>query len=123
MQLSIIFESLQLYPELAAIDYTTLVTVLDLLQSLRSTVSLQQPSYIQEPPLHLSINIHEFLKACTGLSDELIKILWAAFRHHIWLLAPTEMDLDAMRLKHMKLFLNHGLSWGIGQSVLALHHG
>ena len=40
--------------------------------------------YLDTPPLHLPVNVHDFFKLAIGLADEEVKIAWDGFRDAIW---------------------------------------
>ncbi|KAJ7728532.1 hypothetical protein B0H16DRAFT_1330856, partial [Mycena metata] len=74
-----------------------------------------QPSYqLSVPPLTLPANVREFLKGCFEVPDETAKLAWEQFREIAWAFEPTADDQKANRVKHVKLFLIHGLEHRIG---------
>ncbi|KAJ6577782.1 hypothetical protein B0H19DRAFT_867941, partial [Mycena capillaripes] len=75
-----------------------------------------QPSV---PPLTLPANVHEFLRACFDVPDETAKLAWETFRIMAWSFDPTPEEQNANRLKHIKLFLMHGLDQRIGVHSLS----
>ncbi|KAJ7830210.1 hypothetical protein B0H13DRAFT_1566509, partial [Mycena leptocephala] len=58
--------------------------------------------------------VHDFLKDCFDLQDEIAKLAWEAFRLLAWSFQPTPQEQLAHRIKHVKLFLDYGVSRGIG---------
>ncbi|KAF8951615.1 hypothetical protein BDZ97DRAFT_1602107, partial [Flammula alnicola] len=96
-------------------DYKAVQTYIDLINLLKSKIRALQNSYQVGPPSTLSVNIHEFLKKCFSMSDYMGKLAWACFQSIAWK-TPFSNDGEeqAARLKHLKLFLDHGLSRNIG---------
>jgi hypothetical protein len=74
-----------------------------------------QPSHQESvPPPTLPVRVHDFLKDCINLQDEIAKLAWEAFRLLAWSFQPTPQEQLAHRIKHVKLFLDYGVSRGIG---------
>ncbi|KDR68401.1 hypothetical protein GALMADRAFT_231368 [Galerina marginata CBS 339.88] len=103
-------------PELCSVfDYKAIQTYVELVNLLRSKIQALQNSYQPDPPSSLSVNIHEFLKKCFAMSDYMGKLAWLCFRSTAWATPFLNNDEEqAARLKHLKLFLDHGLARNIG---------
>ncbi|KAF8077601.1 hypothetical protein FPV67DRAFT_1614590 [Lyophyllum atratum] len=103
-------------PEMASVlDYDGLVKYIHLIRLLKPTLSLFQ-SFRDSGPLEtLPVNVHDFLKVCLGLEDEIAKSAWAALRHIAWQFVPDTIEDYSRRIggEYLQLFLNHGLSRGI----------
>ena len=67
----VLIKSFNLYPELSAtLGYDAIVKYVDVVRCLKSTISLQEPSYHLDPPEALSASVHEFIKGCLDISDK-----------------------------------------------------
>jgi hypothetical protein len=73
-----------------------------------------QASYHSAPPESLSVEIHDFLKLSLEITDDIGKLAWQQLRETAWDHDFTPMEELAARKKHVKLFLDHGLSRHIG---------
>ncbi|KAJ7278735.1 hypothetical protein C8J57DRAFT_1059649 [Mycena rebaudengoi] len=113
-----IYDTLAQSPDLAcAFSHNTVVNYIELIGLLKPTPVLAylQPSYQESvPPPTLPVRVHEFLKDCFDLPDETAKLAWEAFRVLVWSFKPTPQEQLAHRIKHVKLFLEYGLSRGLG---------
>ncbi|KAJ7825864.1 hypothetical protein B0H13DRAFT_1657729 [Mycena leptocephala] len=113
-----ICDALAQSPELSrAFSHSSVVKYIELVALLRATPVLNylQPSHqISVPPPTLPVRVHEFLKDCFDLPDETAKLAWEAFRVLAWAFEPTAEEQSAHRIKHVKLFLEYGLSREIG---------
>ena len=98
-----------------ALNYDVIANYIGLVRCLRPSIALQEASYHPGPPASLTVSIHEFLKVCLDISDDTAKLAWAAFRDLAWAFEGTEEDMDALHHKYIKLFMEHGLSRGIGK--------
>ncbi|KAJ7480954.1 hypothetical protein FB451DRAFT_1447095, partial [Mycena latifolia] len=65
------------------------------------------------PPPTLPVEVHEFLKDCFDLPDETGKLAWETFRVLAWSFDPTPEEQSANRIKHVRLFLRHGITRGL----------
>jgi hypothetical protein len=113
-----ICDSLRLCPDVAlAFTHAGVVKYIELVALLKPTPALaylypsHQPSH---PPPTLPANVHEFLKACFDIADETAKLAWAIFGDLAWSFEPTQEELKANRIKHVRLFLQYGLEHRIG---------
>ncbi|KAJ7080155.1 hypothetical protein B0H15DRAFT_787367 [Mycena belliarum] len=100
-----------------AFSHTTIIKYIELIGLLKPTpiLAFLQPSHrISAPPPTLPVEVHEFLKACFDLPDETGKLAWEAFRVLAWSFDPTPEEQSANRIKHVRLFLRHGVSKGLG---------
>jgi hypothetical protein len=71
------------------------------------------------PPKHLPVAFHDFFKLSLGLEDEIAKLAWATLQLFAWNFdheADDPRKTSRVRLKYMRLFLEHGSSHGIGMS-------
>jgi hypothetical protein len=106
-------------PELsAALDYDGLITYIDLVRLLKPDLTRFVVSE-NGPPKHLPVAFHDFLKLSLGLEDETAKLAWATLRLFAWNFdhqAEDPRKTGRVRLKYMRLFLEHGSSRGIGTS-------
>lgn len=86
---------------------------IELVALLRATPVLAylQPSrQISVPLPTLPMRVHEFLKDCFDLPDETAKLAW----EFLLGFEPSAEEQSAHRIKHVKLFLEYGLSREIG---------
>ena len=106
-------------PELsAALNYDRLITYIDLVRLLKPDLTRFIVSE-NGPPKHLPVAFHDFLKLSLGLEDETAKLAWATLRLFAWNFdheADDPRKTSRVRLKYMRLFLEHGSSRGIGTS-------
>lgn len=104
-------QALEAYPDLsAALGYDTVVTYVDLARCLKPIIALQQPSFNLEPPESLTASVHEFIRSSLGLSDDSAKLAWIALRSLAWRSDVSSAEVNALQQKHIRLFLEHGLS-------------
>ena len=96
-----------------ALNYDAVVDYIGLVRCLKPLIALQEASYHSGPPNSLTVSIHEFLKVCLDISDDIAKLAWVAFRDLAWAFQGTDEDMDALHHKYIKLFMEHGLSRGI----------
>ncbi|KAJ6461813.1 hypothetical protein C8R45DRAFT_1179095 [Mycena sanguinolenta] len=113
-----ICDALQHCPEVAgAFAHADVVRYIELVALIKPTPALAylQPSHQpSHPPPTLPANVHEFLKACFDIPDETAKLAWAIFGDLAWYFEPSVEEQKANRVKHVKLFLKHGLENKIG---------
>jgi hypothetical protein len=112
-------------PELsAALGYEGLITYIDLVHLLQPNLSRSEYSDARQPPEHLPLATHDFLRLCLSLDDEMAKLAWATLRHIAWNSDHADEYLRKMthaHLKYLRLFLEHGSCRGIGMfSLFAL---
>ncbi|KAJ7113336.1 hypothetical protein C8R43DRAFT_961570 [Mycena crocata] len=98
----------------AHLDFDSLATYVELIRLMKPYLSAQQPYYRRGPPETLPIPVHDFLKLCLGLTDDIAKITWEQMRTTAWSRDFTATEELAARTKHIELFLQHGLSRNIG---------
>ncbi|KAJ7085254.1 hypothetical protein C8R44DRAFT_821540, partial [Mycena epipterygia] len=103
--------------------HADVVKYIELIGLLKPTPALAyiQPSHQPSaPPLTFSANVHEFLKASfDNVPDETAKLAWETFWDLAWSFKPTSEGQTATKknsnhIKHVKLFLTHGLEHNIG---------
>jgi hypothetical protein len=99
------------------------IKYIELICCLKPTIELLQPASQTAPPDSLSYNIHDFLRVCLGLTDDVAKLAWTTLRELAW----SEGDSvdgcgnDATTyIKYAPLFLDHGLSRGISMLLHSL---
>ncbi|KAJ7831279.1 hypothetical protein B0H13DRAFT_1654703 [Mycena leptocephala] len=123
MDFQAICDTLKSYPDVAhTFAHADVVKYIELIGLLKPTPALAylQPSYQSSvPPATLPGHVHEFLKACFDIPDETAKLAWETFRVIAWAFEPTPEEQNANRIKHVKLFLMHGLELRIGVHSLA----
>jgi len=108
-------------PELCSVfDYKAVQSYIELINLLKGKLQALQDSYQLGPPPRLSVNVHEFLKKCFSMSDYMGKLAWDSFQSFAWN-TPFLDDVEeqAARSKHLKLFLDHGITRGIGKSIVS----
>ncbi|KAF8054208.1 hypothetical protein FPV67DRAFT_1569119 [Lyophyllum atratum] len=99
----------------ATFDYIAITVYFDLVRLLRPILLRLRPSYRPEAPATLPINVHDFFNLCLGMEDDVGKLAWHSFKEFVWELPPLTRAEDlAFRARHIQLFLDHGLSRGIG---------
>ncbi|KAJ7125515.1 hypothetical protein C8R43DRAFT_1090555 [Mycena crocata] len=95
------------------LNFATTVRYIELIGLLKPALRWNQASYQTHPPDTLPVNVHDFLKLSLGLTDDITKRAWERLRQAAWEdLSPAESL--AARTKYITLFLQHGLSRGIG---------
>ncbi|KAJ7475645.1 hypothetical protein FB451DRAFT_1557538 [Mycena latifolia] len=113
-----ICDALARSPEVSrASSHTNVVKYIELIALLKPTPVLAylQPSHqASVPPPTLPVEVHEFLKDCFDLPDETGKLAWETFRVLAWSFDPTLEEQLANRIKHVRLFLRHGITRGLG---------
>ena len=69
------------------LSFTDAVTFVEITRLLKPTLERVQASYQCSPPQTLPSNVHDFLMACLGLSDDTAKKAWALhdFAFVFWL--------------------------------------
>lgn len=95
---------------LSVMSYDSLVTFVDLIQHLKPTIVRIQRLFHAAPPETLPANVHDFIAASLGISDEDVKRAWHVLRHIAWDHHSTKQSAHAL----MSLFLQHGISRGLG---------
>ncbi|KAJ7457135.1 hypothetical protein B0H11DRAFT_1738737 [Mycena galericulata] len=96
------------------LDFSSTVQYIDLIQLLKPSLRWNQASYQVDPPDTLPVNIHNFLKICLNLADDVAKLAWEKLRVTAWSHYLSAVEELAARTKYMVLFLQHGLSRDIG---------
>ncbi|KAF7967224.1 hypothetical protein HWV62_35097 [Athelia sp. TMB] len=85
LPLNQIIKVLQDYPELGdALNYEGLVICVNLLRILQPDLSLYLGPDKTEPPEHLPLSMHDFLKLSLCIEDETCKLVWKALREVAW---------------------------------------
>jgi hypothetical protein len=120
MQLSVLVSALAASPQLGSLSYLDMTTFIELVYLLKPTISRLQASYQDRPPENLSLNVHDFLMASLGLSHETAKQAWACHRALIWSLDFAREEEMALRIRHVKLFLEHGPQRRIGKHFCSI---
>jgi hypothetical protein len=115
-----ICDALRSCPEVAqTFTHADVVKYIELVSLLKPTPALAylQPSHQSSvPPPTLPANVHEFLRACFDVPDETAKLAWKLFQQIAWDFEPIPDEQKANRIKHVKLFLRHGIEQQIGMS-------
>ncbi|KII92428.1 hypothetical protein PLICRDRAFT_134020 [Plicaturopsis crispa FD-325 SS-3] len=119
MDFNALLEALNAYPPLrSAVDYDALTMYMDLVRLLKPTLTLIKPSYQEGPPDALPVGVHDFLRVSIGVEDETAKLMWIAFRDFAWRTNSSEDEervwRASARVKYMRVFLENGLSRGVG---------
>ncbi|KAF7349146.1 hypothetical protein MVEN_01436900 [Mycena venus] len=113
-----ICDALKSCPEVAqTFAHTDVVKYIELVGLLKPTPALaylQRSHQLSVPPPTLPANVHEFLRACFDVPDETAKLAWNLFRQIAWEFKPAPDEQKANRIKHVKLFLSHGIEQHIG---------
>ena len=99
---------------LSILDVDGCIKFLELVQLLKPTIQLSQGPGEKAPIEHLPINVHTFLSKCLGIDDEGMKHIWKEFRFIAWEKDLDPSDMQALGARYLQLFLDHGLSNGIG---------
>ncbi|KAK7038548.1 hypothetical protein R3P38DRAFT_2615722 [Favolaschia claudopus] len=97
--------------------HADVVKYIEIIALLKPTPALEYltPSHLPSiPPETLPANVHEFMRACFDVPDETAKWAWEIFREIAWAFSPNPEEQAANRLKHVKLFLVHGIPLNIG---------
>lgn len=102
----------------SALNYNSLVKYTDLIRCLKPTLCLLQNSYQTGPPEQLPTNIHEFLKVCITLDDDIARLAWRVLRNLAWDQDSDPQFVREAGIKYLQLFLEHGLPRGISTSVI-----
>jgi hypothetical protein len=115
MDLKLLLQRLSEVPKLSAFDYIAMSKYVDLILILKPSLSLLQPSYQTGAPESLPIHVHDFLMAALSIAHEMAKMAWATFGHLAWEMGGTSEEDLARRIKHAKVFAEHGLQREIGK--------
>jgi len=117
MSILSLMTALQSHPELCSVfDLNAFQTYIELVNILRPEIESILPSYQIGPPPTLTVRLHEFLKACFSMSDVMGKLAWEKFAKIAWSIPFVESsELEAAARKHLKLFMDHGLSRKLGE--------
>jgi hypothetical protein len=111
-------DSLANNPDLtAAMSFADLIAYTELIRLLKPTLCRSQASYQLKPPQTLPSNIHDFLMAALGMSDSIAKLAWATLRDLAWSADFKLGEELACRVKHIRLFLDHGPQRSIGMGL------
>lgn len=98
------------------LSYDSTTTYVDLIRLIKPYLSALQPSYPSGPPELLPVDVHDFLKLCLGMNDDVAKLAWERLRNTAWSHDLTSAEELAARTKHINLFLQYGLTRKIGLS-------
>jgi len=83
-------------------------------------------AYLDTPPEHLPVNVHDFFKLAIGLADEEVKIAWDGFRTAIWegTLGAEDDPVTAFSKvsEYTEDFVDFGLARFIGNVPLCPQH-
>lgn len=113
-----IVKTLAQYPSLYdQISIDDITHFLNLTKLLKPYLSLTQSVYLSAPPDCLPQYIHGFLVAALGIDGEVVKLLWAAFRHYIWGMEWNEEVQRNLGNQYIAHFLREGLSRNISTST------
>jgi len=106
---------LSVHAEIAEfLDFEGCLKFIELIQLLKPTISLSlRPDDSSRPPDRLPLNVHTFLMKCLGLKHENTKVVWLALSSIAWNLKVQDVHVFGQR--HLQLFLDHGISLGIGK--------
>ena len=107
MKLAILSAIFDEHPSLGALDISCACSFVNLAQLLKKEISFCQSHSRVIPPSRLPINIHEFLQCSTGLSDEMTKVMWDAFKELIW--ADHNETSEGDKAKYLPLFIQFGM--------------
>ncbi|THG97253.1 hypothetical protein EW026_g4705 [Hermanssonia centrifuga] len=120
MLLAAVVEALNTYPELSTLHYEQMTDFIGLVRHLKPTLSRLETPYTGTPPASLSVNIQDFLAVSLGVEDNVLKHMWAAFRHTAWEdgLSPDGLTAHKEHTKYLPYFLKHGLSRNIAFYML-----
>ncbi|KAJ7237787.1 hypothetical protein C8J57DRAFT_1529041 [Mycena rebaudengoi] len=91
------------------LDFDATSTYVDLIRLLKPQLRWLQASYHSAPSESLLVDIHDFLLSLE-ITDDIGKLAWQQLRETAWAHDLTPMEELAARTKHVKLFLDHGLS-------------
>jgi hypothetical protein len=95
------------------LDFEGCLKFIELIQLLKPAISLSPALNETAPPDRLPLNVHTFLMKCLGLKHEITKIVWLALSPIAWNLEVQDVHVSGQR--HLQLFLDHGISLGIGK--------
>ncbi|TFY58442.1 hypothetical protein EVJ58_g6411 [Rhodofomes roseus] len=107
---------------MASMSIPDVVIFCQLVFWLKDEISTATSSPIHHAPPHLPVNIHNFLMAALGLTDEIAKTAWEAFRGMAW---EFYTGLNRQEVEHrteplIRLFLEYGLPHDVERLALAL---
>jgi hypothetical protein len=94
------------------------VEFFDLACLIKPVIELGQSVHIPGLVQSLPVLVHEFLKACLGLDDDLLKLLWIALQDSVGKVAYNYELTDQLAARYLPYFLEHGTSRGIGVSTV-----
>lgn len=84
-----VLAAVSLYPALSTIAFDQIELFISLAQQLKPTINHSSPSTLDSPPLHLPLNVHNFILASTGIFHEEAKEVWDYFKEVIWSGKPS----------------------------------
>ena len=103
------------HPEVVGIlNFNGCITFLELVQLLIPTLLLAQSIDEMSPLECLPLNVNELLKICLKLDHKGTKAVWCAFWDLAWSLEVSKDGIQSFGQCYMQLFLDHGISQGIG---------
>ena len=116
LQLSVLQSILSVHSEIVDyLDFEGCVRFIELVQLLKTTITLSLPPDEAGPPEHLSRSIHEFLAKSLRLTHEAAKLVWRVLSPLAWGLDMDPNDLHSFGQRHIQSFLDHGIPRGIGE--------
>ena len=99
---------------LQKVKLNDVVEFFDLACLTKPVIELGQSAHIPGLVETLPALVHEFLGACLGLDDDLLKLLWTALRDSIGKVACGYELTDQLAARYLPYFLKYGTSRGIG---------
>jgi hypothetical protein len=104
------------------LDLEGCLKFIELVQILRGTLSLSMAPGQKGPLERLPRNVHDFLGKCLGLGHEETKIIWNMLSPIAWAFESGPEDPQSVSQKHIPLFLQYGISRGIGMFLVMLSY-
>jgi hypothetical protein len=101
----------------SGLSFSDTVTFIDLVCCLRPTIDLLQPSYHTAPPQTLPAYIHDFLRACLHIPDDIAKAAWITLGELAWNVETGDHS-PVHHMKYVRMFLEHGYCRGICKWVI-----
>ncbi|KAL0057308.1 hypothetical protein AAF712_016055 [Marasmius tenuissimus] len=94
------------------LSFDKLIKYIEIIHLLRPSLSFL--CSVGPPPL-LPANIHDLLTSSLQIPHEAGKVAWETCRDFIWAMGTlSEREERGLRLKHARLFVEHGIGNGIG---------
>lgn len=95
------------------LDFAGCLKFIELVQLLRSQISLTLPRDDPGPPQFLRQSVHQFLCKCLALSYEDMKVVWQALSQSAWRFSVKEDSLYNFGQRQIECFLKYGAPFGI----------